>query len=328
MFCERFRVNKDTGERNFAMIQAEDELAAAGMVIGAGWAGARAFTSTAGPGISLMEEFIGLAYYAEIPAVFFDVQRTGPSTGMPTRTQQGDLMSVAYASHGDTKHIALYPSDPGECFYMAARGVRSGRALPDPGVRRLRPRHRHERLDGAAPGLGRRLRAGPRQGAVADELEKIEKFARYLDVDGDGIAARTLPGVHPKGAYFTRGSGHDQHGAYTEDADEYQEVVDRIARKIDGAAAAVPAPGDPAAAGRRGGHRLDRRLPRGRAGGVDRLEGAGRSRRLHAHPGLPLRCAGRPTSCDDTTSCSSSSRTAMPSSARCSPSRPACRAIT
>ena len=242
MFSERFRVNKETGERNYAMIQAEDELAAAGMVIGAGWAGARSFTSTAGPGISLMEEFIGLAYYAEIPSVFFDVQRTGPSTGMPTRTQQGDLMAVAYASHGDTKHIALYPSNPAECFYMARDAFDLAEHFQTPvfvvsdldiGMNDwMVPRLQWD--DAYVPDRGKVL--------SADDLEKIKKFARYTDVDGDGIAARSLPGVHPKGAYFTRGSGHDKNAAYTEDSDAYQEVVDRLARKINGAAAAVPAP--------------------------------------------------------------------------------------
>ncbi len=242
-FCERFRTDPETGEKKFAIIQAEDELAAAGMVIGAGWAGARAFTSTAGPGISLMEEFIGLAYYAEIPAVFFDVQRTGPSTGMPTRTQQGDLMATAYASHGDTKHICLYPSNPRECFYMASEAFDLAERFQTPvfvvsdldiGMN-----------DWVVPRLTWDEQHVPDRGKVlsAQELEQMTgKFSRYLDVDGDGIAARTLPGVHPKGAYFTRGSGHDKHGAYTEDSDDYQEVVDRIARKIDGAAPAVPAP--------------------------------------------------------------------------------------
>ncbi len=242
MFCERFRVDAATGERRYAMIQAEDELSAAGMVIGAGWAGARAFTSTAGPGISLMEEFIGLAYYAEVPSVFFDIQRTGPSTGMPTRTQQGDLMAVAYASHGDTKHIALYPSDPGECFYMARDAFDLAERFQTPvfvvsdldiGMNDwMVPRLAWD--DAYVPDRGKVLSAA--------DLEQIKTFARYTDVDGDGIAARTLPGVDPKGAYFTRGSGHDRKAAYTEDADAYQEVVDRIARKIAGAAAAVPAP--------------------------------------------------------------------------------------
>ncbi len=242
MFGERYRVDPETGERRYAMIQAEDELAAAGMVIGGGWAGARAFTSTAGPGISLMEEFIGLAYYAEVPSVFFDVQRTGPSTGMPTRTQQGDLMSVAYASHGDTKHIALYPANPGECFSMAREAFDLAEHYQTPvfvvsdldiGMN-----------DWMVPRLAWDDTYVPDRGKVlsAEELERIQKFARYTDVDGDGIAARTLPGVGAKGAYFTRGSGHDKNAAYTEDAEAYQEVVDRIARKIDGAARAVPAP--------------------------------------------------------------------------------------
>ena len=241
-FCEKYRKDPVTGERKYAMIQAEDELAAAGMVIGAGWAGARSFTSTAGPGISLMEEFIGLAYYGEVPGVFFDVQRTGPSTGMPTRTQQGDLMAVAYASHGDTKHIALYPSDPAECFTMA-------RDAFDLAERFQTPVFVMSDLDiGMNDWMVPRLTWDdtyrPDRGKVltADQLATIKKFWRYRDVDGDGIAARTLPGVDPKGAYFTRGSGHDQNGAYTEDADAYQQVVDRIARKINGAARSVPAP--------------------------------------------------------------------------------------
>jgi len=241
-FCERYRVDGQTGEKKFAIIQAEDELAAAGMVIGAGWAGARAFTSTAGPGISLMEEFIGLAYYAEVPAVFFDVQRTGPSTGMPTRTQQGDFMATAYASHGDTKHICLYPANPRECFYMASAAFDLAERFQTPvfvlsdldiGMNDwMVPRLTWD--DAHRPDRGKLIPAA--------ELERLAKFSRYLDVDGDGIAARTLPGVHPKGAYFTRGSGHDRHGNYTEDAAEYQEVVDRLARKISGAARAVPAP--------------------------------------------------------------------------------------
>lgn len=241
-FCERYRTDAESGERRYCILQAEDELAAAGIVIGAGWMGARAFTSTAGPGISLMEEFIGLAYYAEIPAVFFDIQRTGPSTGMPTRTQQGDLMAVAYASHGDTKHIALYPSDPRECFEDAVRAFDLAERYQTPvfvvsdldiGMNDwMVPRFEWD--DGYRPDRGKVM--------GAEELARIEKFSRFLDVDGDGIAARSLPGVHPGGAYFVRGSGHDKHGAYTEDADAYREVVDRIARKVAGAASAVPAP--------------------------------------------------------------------------------------
>jgi 2-oxoglutarate/2-oxoacid ferredoxin oxidoreductase subunit alpha len=241
-FCERYRKDPATGERRYAMIQAEDELAAAGMIIGAGWAGARSFTSTAGPGISLMEEFIGLAYYGEVPCVFFDVQRTGPSTGMPTRTQQGDLMAIAYASHGDTKHIALYPCNPGECFTMARDAFDLAERFQTPvfvvsdldiGMN-----------DWMVPRLAWDDAYVPDRGKVlsAEDLERVAKFARYTDVDGDGIPYRTLPGVSPKGAYFTRGSGHDRNAAYTEDSDAYQEVVDRIARKIQGAATAAPAP--------------------------------------------------------------------------------------
>lgn len=241
-YCERFRVDPETGKKKFCIIQAEDELAAAGMVIGAGWMGARAFTPTSGPGISLMSEFIGLAYYAEIPSVFFDVQRTGPSTGMPTRTQQGDLMLTAYVSHGDTKHIVLFPADPKECFEFAV-------AAFDLAERFQTPTFVVSDLD-----IGMNDWMIPRlewdddyqwdRGKVlsAQELEEAESFYRYLDVDGDHIPYRSLPGVHPKGAYFTRGSGHDKYGRYTEGSDEYIEVVDRILKKVESAGDAVPAP--------------------------------------------------------------------------------------
>jgi 2-oxoglutarate ferredoxin oxidoreductase subunit alpha len=241
-YCERFRVDAATGQKKYCIIQAEDELAAVGMVIGAGWMGARAFTSTAGPGISLMEEFIGLAYYADVPAVIFDVQRTGPSTGMPTRTQQGDLLSVAYASHGDTKHIALFPANPEECFYMSVEAF-------DLAERFQTPVFVVSDLDiGMNDWMCRKLSWDdayrPDRGKVlnAEELEKLPRFSRYIDTENDGIAARTLPGIHPKGAFFTRGSGHDKHGGYTEDSAEYQEVVDRLARKLATAARHVPAP--------------------------------------------------------------------------------------
>jgi 2-oxoglutarate ferredoxin oxidoreductase subunit alpha len=240
-FCQRYRVDAD-GRKRFCIVQAEDELAAAGIVIGASWAGARAFTSTAGPGISLMQEFIGLAYYADVPAVFFDIQRTGPSTGMPTRTQQGDLLSIAFASHGDTKHIALFPANPEECFYMAVQSF-------DIAERFQTPVFVVSDLDiGMNDWMCRRLTWNdsykPDRGKVlsAEEVAALPKFSRYLDVEGDGIAPRTLPGVHPKGAYFTRGSGHDRHGAYTEDSAAYQDVIDRLARKIAGAAEHLPAP--------------------------------------------------------------------------------------
>lgn len=240
--CRRFRTDPETGGKRYAIIQAEDELAAAGMVIGAGWAGARSFTSTAGPGISLMSEFLGLAYYAEIPGVFFDVQRTGPSTGMPTRTQQGDLLTVAYASHGDTKHIVLFPANPEECFYMSVQAF-------DLAERFQTPVFVLTDLDiGMNDWMVRRLQWDdtyrPDRGKVLDpdDLARIERFHRYTDLDGDGIAARTLPGEDPRGAYFTRGSGHNRFGGYTEDGDEYAEVMERLARKIDGAAEALPAP--------------------------------------------------------------------------------------
>lgn len=240
--CRRFRTDTDTGRKRYAILQAEDELSAAGMVIGAGWAGARAFTSTAGPGISLMSEFLGLAYYAEIPGVFFDVQRTGPSTGMPTRTQQADLLLIAYASHGDTKHIALFPANPEECFYMAVHAF-------DLAERFQTPVFVVTDLDiGMNDWMVSRLRWDdsyrPDRGKVlsAEELASIDRFHRYLDRDGDGIAARTLPGVHPRGAYFARGSGHNKFGGYTEDPAEYSEVMERLARKIDRAAEFVPAP--------------------------------------------------------------------------------------
>ncbi|MGE0816577.1 MAG: 2-oxoacid:acceptor oxidoreductase subunit alpha [Vicinamibacterales bacterium] len=241
-FCQKYRRDPETKQNRYAIIQAEDELAAVGMVVGASWAGARAFTPTSGPGISLMNEFIGLAYYAEVPAVIFDVQRTGPSTGMPTRTQQCDLMMCAYASHGDTRHICLYPSDPSEAFEFAVKAF-------DLAERFQTPTFVLSDLDigmndWMVPKLTWDDAYRPDRGKVlsAEELEQAKTFYRYYDVDGDGIPQRSLPGVHPKGAYFTRGSGHNKFGAYTEDAEEYQEVLDRVARKIQGAAKAVPAP--------------------------------------------------------------------------------------
>jgi len=239
-FCQRTRIDAETGRRNFAIIQAEDELAAVGMVIGAAWNGARAFTATSGPGISLMNEFIGLAYYAEIPAVVFDIQRVGPSTGMPTRTQQCDLMECAYASHGDTRHVCLYPANPEECFYMAAQAFDLAERLQTP-VFMLSD------LDiGMNDWMCRDLKWDdsyrPDRGKVLSrsDIEKLDRFYRFLDRDGDGIAARSLPGVHPKGAYFARGSGHNQYGAYTEDSAEYQVVVDRLLRKWETARRLVP----------------------------------------------------------------------------------------
>jgi 2-oxoglutarate ferredoxin oxidoreductase subunit alpha len=240
--CERFRIDKQTGAKRFCILQAEDELAAAGIVVGAGWAGARAFTPTAGPGISLMQEFIGLAYYTEIPAVFFDVQRVGPSTGMPTRTQQADLLSLAYASHGDTKHIVLFPANPEECFAFAVRAF-------DLAERFQTPVFVASDLDiGMNDWMSKRLTWDdsyrPDRGKVlgAEELERLGRFSRYLSENGDAVAARTLPGTDPRGAYFTRGSGHDVHAGYTEDAAAYAEVLARLARKLQQAASAVPEP--------------------------------------------------------------------------------------
>lgn len=242
VFCQRFRKDPETQKNRFAILQAEDELAAIGIVIGASWAGARAFTPTAGPGISLMSEFLGLAYYAEVPAVVFDVQRTGPSTGMPTRTQQGDLMLCAYASHGDTKHICLYPSDPREAFEMAVASFDLAERFQTPVM--VLSDLDIGMNDWMVPKLQWDDAYKPDRGKVLspEQLDSIAKFSRYLDVDGDGIPYRTLPGQHPRGAYFTRGSGHNKYGLYTEDGDEYKEVLDRIATKIQGAAKAVPAP--------------------------------------------------------------------------------------
>ncbi|HYX74128.1 MAG TPA: 2-oxoacid:acceptor oxidoreductase subunit alpha [Steroidobacteraceae bacterium] len=240
MFAERMRIDPQTGRRNFAFIQAEDELAAAGMAIGAMWNGARAFTATSGPGISLMNEFLGLAYYAEVPVVIFDIQRVGPSTGMPTRTQQGDLLLSAYASHGDTRHVCLYPANPEECFYMAVQAFDLAERLQTPVIVL-------SDLDiGMNDWLCRDLKWDdnyrPDRGKMLglEEILKLEKFYRFLDKDGDGIGYRTLPGVHPKAAYFTRGSGHTQYGAYTEDAADYQIVLDRLMKKWATARRVVP----------------------------------------------------------------------------------------
>jgi len=227
-FCAQYRIDKQTGKRTYAIIQAEDELAAIGMVLGAAWNGARAFTPTSGPGVSLMSEFIGFGYYAEIPAVIFNVQRVGPSTGMPTRTQQSDMLSSAYASHGDTKHVMLFPADPGECFTMAPQAFDLAERLQTPvfvltdldiGMN-----------DWMVPDFEWDDEYVADRGKVLspEELEEMDNFYRYLDVDGDGIPYRSLPGVHPKGSYFTRGSGHTKYGAYTEDSAAYQDVLDRL----------------------------------------------------------------------------------------------------
>ena len=241
-YCKELRINPDTGKHKYCIIQAEDELAAAGMIIGAAWNGARSFTPTSGPGISLMSEFIGFAYYAEVPMTLFDIQRTGPSTGMPTRTQQCDLQLCAYASHGDTRHILLFPAHPGECFEMAVNALDLAERFQTPvfvlsdidiGMNDWMV-DELEWDDSYVPDRGKVL--------SSDDLDKMDKFHRYLDVDGDHIPYRTLPGTNPKGAYFTRGSGHNKWGNYTEDGQEYKEVVDRLHAKWKSAADKLPVP--------------------------------------------------------------------------------------
>ncbi|HSC15997.1 MAG TPA: 2-oxoacid:acceptor oxidoreductase subunit alpha, partial [Gammaproteobacteria bacterium] len=230
-FCERYRKDPKTGERRYCVVQAEDELAAIGIVLGATWNGARAFTPTSGPGLSLMSEFLGYAYYAELPAVLFDVQRVGPSTGMPTRTQQADLLAAAYASHGDTKHVLLFPADPRECFELAVTAFDLADRLQTPVI--VMSDLDIGMNDWMCRDLDWDAQYRPDRGKVltAAELEAGKVFHRYVDADGDGIPQRTLPGVHARGAYFVRGSGHNQYGGYTEDAAEYQQVVDRLAKK-------------------------------------------------------------------------------------------------
>ncbi len=241
-FCKKFRREKETNKKKFCIVQAEDELAAIGVVLGATWNGARAFTPTSGPGISLMSEFLGYGYYAELPAVIFDVQRVGPSTGMPTRTQQCDLLACAYASHGDTKHVLLFPANPEECFYLSIRAFDLADRLQTPVI--VMTDLDIGMNDWICPDLQWDENYVPDRGKVLSpaELESIDRFYRYLDSDGDGITYRTIPGEHPKGSYFTRGSGHSKYGAYTEDSAEYQEVVDRLLVKWETARSIVPEP--------------------------------------------------------------------------------------
>jgi len=241
--CQKYRVDPATGRNKFAIVQAEDELASIGIVIGAGWNGARAFTCTSGPGISLMAEFIGLSYFAEIPAVLIDVQRGGPSTGMPTRTQQSDVLSCAYASHGDTKHVLLFPEDPTECFEFTAKAF-------DLADRLQTPVFVMTDLD---IGMNTRL-CEPLQwddtqsydrGKVMThaELEAGKDFGRYLDIDGDGVPFRTYPGTHPaRGAYFTRGTTKDRYARYSEQGPDYVDNVQRLLRKFETAKSLVPKP--------------------------------------------------------------------------------------
>lgn len=241
-FCERYRRDPDTGRNNYLVVQAEDELASIGMVLGASWAGARAFTSTSGPGISLMNELLGMGYYAEIPAVVVDVQRVGPSTGMPTRTQQGDILACAYASHGDTKHILLFPCNPTECFELAIKAFDLAERFQTPVI--MLSDLDIGMNDWVTPTLTWDDSYTPDRGRVlgAEELEHISVFHRYDNEDFDFVTPRTLPGVGEKGAYFTRGSGHTREGAYTETPDEYQAVMDRLAHKHRAAARYVPEP--------------------------------------------------------------------------------------
>jgi 2-oxoglutarate/2-oxoacid ferredoxin oxidoreductase subunit alpha len=242
-YCRRYRVDPVTGEHRFAIVQAEDEIASIGMVTGAGWNGARAFTATSGPGVSLMTEFIGLAYFAEIPMTIIDVQRGGPSTGMPTRTQQADLVSSAYASHGDTKHVLLLPQDPHECFEMAAAALDLADRLQTPiFVMTDLDIGMNQRL--CAPFAWDDARTYDRGKVMtAEELEAGRDFGRYKDVDGDGIPWRTLPGTHPsKGAYFTRGTTRDPYARYSEAGPDYLYNVQRLLRKFATAANLVPQP--------------------------------------------------------------------------------------
>jgi 2-oxoglutarate/2-oxoacid ferredoxin oxidoreductase subunit alpha len=242
-FCEQYRKDPETGKNNYLIVQAEDELAAIGMVLGASWNGARAFTSTAGPGISLMNELLGFGYYAEIPAVVVDVQRVGPSTGMPTRTQQSDVMLAAYASHGDTRHILLFPSNPHECFHFAVKAFDLAEQFQTPVI--LMSDLDIGMNDWVVPRLTWDDSYRPNRGRVldADELAtKIKKFQRYNNEDENFVTPRTLPGVSEKGAYFVRGSGHNKFGGYTEIPDEYQEVMDRLKKKHAAAAKFIPEP--------------------------------------------------------------------------------------
>ena len=242
-YAKKLRTDPVTGKHNFAVVQAEDELAALGMVIGANWNGARAFTATSGPGVSLMNEFLGLAYFAEIPTVLIDVQRTGPSTGMPTRTQQSDILLSAYASHGDTKHVLLFPSTPTECFELTAEAFDLAEQLQTP-VIMLTDLDLGMNDHVCEPFVwddNRQYKRG--KVLTANDLDNMGRFGRYLDVDGDGIPYRTYPGTHPtKGSFFTRGSSHNEYAGYTEDGADYVHNVDRLLVKWETAKQMVPAP--------------------------------------------------------------------------------------
>lgn len=242
-YANKLRKDPETGLNNFSIVQSEDELSAIGMAIGANWNGARSFTATSGPGLSLMNEFLGLAYYSEIPVVLVDVQRSGPSTGMPTRTQQSDILLAAYASHGDTKHVLLLPSTPTECFDMMADSFDLAEHLQTPIImltdldlgmnEHMTPAFKWD--DSRKYNRGKVLNA--------EQLENAKDWGRYKDVDNDGIPYRTLPGTHPtKGSYFTRGTSHDEYAVYSEDSDTYVRIMDRLLKKFDTAKELVPAP--------------------------------------------------------------------------------------
>ncbi len=242
-YCAKLRVDKETGRNKFAIVQGEDELASVGIAIGAGWNGARAFTATSGPGISLMQEFIGLAYFAEIPVTIIDVQRGGPSTGMPTRTQQSDILACAYASHGDTKHVLLFPEDPHECFEMAAQALDLAERLQTPVFL----------MTDLDIGMNQRLckplqwddarRYDRGKVMTAEMLDSGKEFGRYLDVDGDGVPFRTYPGTHPsKGGYFTRGTSKNAYAIYSEQGPDYKANMQRLLKKFETAKTLVPKP--------------------------------------------------------------------------------------
>jgi 2-oxoglutarate ferredoxin oxidoreductase subunit alpha len=278
-YCTKYRVDPETGQNNYAIVQAEDELAAIGMVMGASWNGARAFTATSGPGVSLMNEFLGLGYFAEVPTVLIDVQRTGPSTGMPTRTQQSDILLAAYASHGDTKHPLLFPASPKECFEMTAEAFDLTEQLQTPVIvmtdldlgmndhitdplewddsraykrGKVLTSSQLDRIYGAmtngngsdAANVELQTQPDAEAESAGSFPEQFRgKFGRYLDIDDDGIAYRTIPGTHStRGAFVTRGSSRDEYAVYTEDGDTYRRNVDRLARKWDTAKELVPQP--------------------------------------------------------------------------------------
>lgn len=241
-YLEKHRIDKETGKATFAVVQGEDELASIGMVIGAGWAGARAMTATSGPGISLMSEFTGLGYYAEVPAVIVDVQRVGPSTGLPTRTMQGDLLSTAFLSHGDTRHPMYFPSSPRECFTMTIEAFDLAEQFQTPVfILSDLDLGMNNWISDPFPYPTEPIRRG--KVLTAEDLDRLGGFARYKDTDGDGVGYRTLPGTrHPAAAYLTRGSGHNEKAQYSEREDDYMNNMDRLARKFEALRAHVPAP--------------------------------------------------------------------------------------